>query len=236
MRRTAARNFVDARGIGEAQGKKVTGRRCATTGRGEAGLRADRPYREAMVCGAVSPVERQANPSCFVTEAWVVGGTFCLPPDVSDDVRRPNEGSGNTMFPVPLHRETEGDVAVTAAPAGMAAHVSACSGVRHTVRSCSCRLPEVEKALRLTAPGPLSCLRYGLISPRWPFRPWLRGAHPATHWSCGLDGAKPRPRGAAHAQRPEGREEVCRNSAHIAHAAETQRGAEPRHRGRQGEQ
>ncbi|MCG4261964.1 hypothetical protein K6W36_15510 [Acetobacter senegalensis] len=50
------RNFVDARGMGEAQGKKVADRRCARAGRGEAGLRADRPYREAMVCGPVSLV------------------------------------------------------------------------------------------------------------------------------------------------------------------------------------
>ncbi|MCP9320689.1 hypothetical protein KBX73_13090 [Acetobacter persici] len=30
--------------------------------------------------------------------------------------------------------------------------------------------PAVEKALRPTDPEPRSCLRYGLTSPRWPFR------------------------------------------------------------------
>ncbi|WP_181015857.1 hypothetical protein [Acetobacter cibinongensis] len=64
------RNFLVPRGMGAAQGKKVAGRRCAIAGRGEAGLRADRPYREAMVCGTVSLVWGQGSPSCFMTGAW----------------------------------------------------------------------------------------------------------------------------------------------------------------------
>ncbi|MCH4021763.1 MAG: hypothetical protein LKE81_08300 [Acetobacter sp.] len=70
-RRTAARNFLAPRGMGAAQGKKVAGRRCAIAGRGEAGLRADRPLSEAMMCGTISLVWREASPSCFMTGAWV---------------------------------------------------------------------------------------------------------------------------------------------------------------------
>lgn len=96
-RRTAARNFVVSRGMGAAQGKKVARRRCAIAGRGEAGLRADRPYREAMVCGTVSPVERQVSPSCSVTGARVVGGTSVS----RQHADRIVSVAGRTRWPVP---------------------------------------------------------------------------------------------------------------------------------------
>lgn len=162
-RRTAARNFLVPRGMGTAQGKKVAGRRCAIAGRGEAGLRADRPLSEAMMCGTVSPVERQEDSSCSVTGAMVFGRDRLLPRERPDHVQRWNDPPPAATFPARQDGKRDGTL-LSVTPAGMARVPCAEAGrsdVSRRLNQCGL-LPQRERHLH--RPKPSACPQRGLTA------------------------------------------------------------------------